>query len=191
MKVYVKIGLAFAILWILIKLSCFSFKVLLTKLEPFVFLNMLFVTLAVSAVLYIKKRKQREDSNYLDDIKTSMIPGVIYTVVVSVFIYFYYQHIYPEFNTNKISEMEIRMQDKKNIADLRKSNPEMENKSDEEIKSKVLKSVNDYYSAKFTMTITLLGLLVYTTLNSILLSLIFRRVIFRHHLGANSSPNES
>jgi len=191
MKVYVKIGLAFAILWILIKLSCFSFKVLLTKLEPFVFLNMLFVTLAVSAVLYIKKRKQREDSNYLDDIKTSMIPGVIYTVVVSVFIYFYYQHIYPEFNTNKISEIEIRMQDKKNIADLRKSNPEMENKSDEEIKSKVLKSVNDYYSAKFTMTITLLGLLVYTTLNSILLSLIFRRVIFRHHLGANSSPNES
>ena len=152
---------------------------------------MLFVTLAVSAVLYIKKRKQREDSNYLDDIKTSMIPGVIYTVVVSVFIYFYYQHIYPEFNTNKISEIEIRMQDKKNIADLRKSNPEMENKSDEEIKSKVLKSVNDYYSAKFTMTITLLGLLVYTTLNSILLSLIFRRVIFRHHLGANSSPNES
>jgi len=191
MKVYVKIGLAFAILWILIKLSCFSFNVLLTELEPFVFLNMLFVTLAVSTVLYIKKRKQKEYSNYLDDIKTSMIPGVIYTVVVSVFIYFYYQHIYPEFNTNKISEMEIRMQDKKNIADLRKSNPEMENKSDEEIKSKVLKSINDYYSAKFTMTITLLGLLVYTTLNSILLSLIFRRVIFRHHLGANSSPNES
>ena len=191
MKFYVKIGLAFAILWILIKLSCFSFNVLLTELEPFVFLNMLFVTLAVSTVLYIKKRKQKEYSNYLDDIKTSMIPGVIYTVVVSVFIYFYYQHIYPEFNTNKISEIEIRMQDKKNIADLRKSNPEMENKSDEEIKSKVLKSVNDYYSAKFTMTITLLGLLVYTTLNSILLSLIFRRVIFRHHLGANSSPNES
>jgi len=191
MKVYVKIGLAFAILWILIKLSCFSFNVLLTELEPFVFLNMLFVTLAVSTVLYIKKRKQKEYSNFLDDIKTSMIPGVIYTIVVSVFIYFYYQHIYPEFNTNKISEMEIRMQDKDNIADIRKSNPEMENKSDEEIKSKVLKSINDYYSAKFTMTITLLGLLVYTTLNSILLSLIFRRVIFRDHSGANSPPSES
>ena len=191
MKIYVKIGLAFAFLWILIKLSCFTFNVLLTKLEPFVFMNMLFVTIAISVALYIKKRKQKEYSNLLDDIKTAMIPGVIYTVVVSVFIYFYYQNIYPEFNTNKISEMEIRLQDKKNIVDLRKSNPEMENKSDEEIKSRVLKSVNDYYSAKFTMTITLLGLLVYTTLNSILLSIIFRRVIFRHHLGANSSPNES
>jgi len=191
MKIYVKIGLAFAFLWILIKLSCFTFNVLLTKLEPFVFMNMLFVTIAISVALYIKKRKQKEYSNLLDDIKTAMIPGVIYTVVVSVFIYFYYQNIYPEFNTDKISEMEIRMQDKKNIDDLRKSNPEMENKSDEEIKGKVLKSINDYYSAKFTMTITLLALLVYTTLNSIVLSLIFRRVIFRHHSGASSSPNES
>jgi len=154
-------------------------------------MNMLFVTLAISIALYIKKRKQKEYSNLLDDIKTAMIPGVIYTIVVSVFIYFYYQHIYPEFNTDKISEMEIRMQDKNNINDLRKSNPEMENKSDEEIKSKVLKSINDYYSAKFTMTISLLGLLVFTTLNSIVLSLIFRRVIFKNHLGANSSPNES
>jgi len=191
MKIYVKIGLAFAFLWILIKLSCFTFNVLLTELEPFVFMNMLFVTLAISIALYIKKRKQKEYSNLLDDIKTAMIPGVIYTIVVSVFIYFYYQHIYPEFNTDKISEMEIRMQDKNNINDLRKSNPEMENKSDEEIKSKVLKSINDYYSAKFTMTISLLGLLVFTTLNSIVLSLIFRRVIFKNHLGANSSPNES
>jgi len=191
MKIYVKIGLAFAFLWILIKLSCFTFNVLLTELEPFVFMNMLFVTLAISIALYIKKRKQKEYSNLLDDIKTAMIPGVIYTIVVSVFIYFYYQHIYPEFNTDKISEMEIRMQDKNNINDLRKSNPEMENKSDEEIKSKVLKSINDYYSAKFSMTISLLGLLVFTTLNSIVLSLIFRRVIFKNHLGANSSPNES
>lgn len=191
MKIYVKIGLAFAFLWILIKLSCFTFNVLLTKLEPFVFMNMLFVTIAISVALYIKKRKLKEYSNLLDDIKTAMIPGVIYTVVVSVFIYFYYQNIYPEFNSDKISEMEIRMQDKKNINDLRKSNPEMENKSDEEIKSKVLTSINDYYSAKFTMTITLLALLVYTTLNSIVLSLIFRRVIFKNHLGANSSPNES
>ena len=60
MKIYVKIGLAFAFLWILIKLSCFTFNVLLTKLEPFVFMNMLFVTIAISVALYIKKRKQKE-----------------------------------------------------------------------------------------------------------------------------------
>ena len=34
-------------------------------------------------------------------------------------------------------------------------------------------------SAQFTMTVSLLGLLLYTTLNSLVISLIFRRVIFR------------
>ncbi len=190
MKVYVKIGLVFAFLWILIKFSFFSFKVFLTTLEPFVFLNMLFVTAAISIALYLKKRKQSEYGSFMDDIKTAMIPGVIYTLVVSVFIYFYYQHIYPEFNTDKISQMEVRMQDKKNINDVRKSNPSLENKSDEEIKEQVLQSISNYYSAKFTMTISLLGLLVYATLNSIVLSLIFRKVIFKHHL-VNSSPKDS
>ncbi|MEJ6588943.1 MAG: DUF4199 domain-containing protein [Crocinitomicaceae bacterium] len=179
MKTPIKIGVGFALLWIILKLSAFSFNVFLTDLKPFVFANMLFVTLAISIALYAKKRQQ-PGSNLLEDVKTAMIPGVLYAVIVSSFIYFYYQSIYPEFNSSKITEIELRMNDEVAVADFRKSNPGMENSSSDEIREKVMDSMNNYYSAQFTMTVSLLGLLLYATLNSLVLSLIFRRVIFRN-----------
>ena len=72
------------------------------------------------------------------------------------------------------------MNDEVAVADFRKSNPGMENSSSDEIREKVMDSMNNYYSAQFTMTVSLLGLLLYATLNSLVLSLIFRRVIFRN-----------
>tara|TARA_B110000046_G_C12936897_1_gene373983 strand:- start:411 stop:953 length:543 start_codon:yes stop_codon:yes gene_type:complete len=178
MKTSIKIGVGFALLWIILKLSAFSFEVFLTDLKPFVFANMLFVTLAISLALYAKKRFETE-SNLLEDIKTAMIPGVLYAIIVSSFIYFYYQSIYPEFNSSKISAIELKMNNEAAVADFRKSNPAMENLSSDEIREQVMDSMNNYYSAQFTMTVSLLGLLLYTTLNSLVISLIFRRVIFR------------
>ena len=109
---------------------------------------------------------------------------------MSAFIYFYYQSIYPEFNSSKISEMELLLTDESKVAELRVSNPDIENSSSDEIRNKVMTSISQYYSAQFTMTISLLGLLVYSTLNSLLISLIFRKIIFKHQT-ENSSPNAS
>jgi hypothetical protein len=178
MKKSINIGIGFAVIWIILKLVAFNFQVFLTDLKPFIFANMLFVTVAISIALYLKKRTQ-ESVILLDDVKTGMASSIIYTVIVSVFIYFYYQSIYPEFNSSKISEMEILLEDESKVEELRKSNPDMENISSDEIRSQVLSSIGQYYSAQFTMTISLLGLLIYSTLNSLLISLIFRKVIFK------------
>ena len=167
----------------------FNFQVFLTDLKPFIVANMLFVTVAISIALYLKKRTQ-ESVNLLDDVKTGMASSIIYTVIVSVFIYFYYQSIYSEFNSSKISEMEILLEDESKIEELRKSNPDMENISSDEIRSQVLSSIGQYYSAQFTMTISLLGLLIYSTLNSLLISLIFRKVIFKDQ-SDSSAPSAS
>jgi hypothetical protein len=56
----------------------------------------------------------------------------------------------------------------------------MENKNPEEIKREVLASTKSMYSAKFTMIITLLALMVYSTLNSMVIAIIYRRVVFRN-----------
>ena len=86
--------------------------------------------------------------------------------------------------------MELLLADETKVAELRASNPDMENSSSDEIRNKVMTSISQYYSAQFTMTISLLGLLVYSTLNSLLISLIFRKIIFKHQT-ENSSPNAS
>ena len=189
MKKAINIGIGFAVIWIILKLVAFNFQIFLTDLKPFIFANMLFVTLGICVSLYFKK-KAREASNLLGDVKTGMTSSIIYTVLVSAFIYFYYQSIYPEFNSSKISEMELLLADETKVAELRASNPDMENSSSDEIRNKVMTSISQYYSAQFTMTISLLGLLVYSTLNSLLISLIFRKIIFKHQT-ENSSPNDS
>ena len=189
MKKSIKIGIGFAVIWIILKLVAFNFQLFLIDLKPFIFANMLFVTLAICIAVYIKKRAQAS-ANLLDDVKTGMGSSIIYTVIVSGFIYFYYQSIYPEFNTSKISEMELLLEDESKIEELRKSNPDMENSSSDEIRSQVLGSIGQYYSAQFTMTISLLGLLIYSTLNSLLISLIFRKVIFKDQADS-SEPSAS
>ena len=94
MKLPIKVGLIASLVWISIKLIAFSQSISLDDLKPFVFINMFILTAAIAIALYLVKRHETE-SNLLNDIKNGMLAGVTYTVIVSVFLYFYYQKIYP------------------------------------------------------------------------------------------------
>ena len=179
MKLPIKVGLIASLVWISIKLIAFSQSISLDDLKPFVFINMFILTAAIAIALYLVKRHETE-SNLLNDIKNGMLAGVPYTVIVSVFLYFYYQKIYPELNAKKINEIEIKLSNPKTIKEIQKSNIAMENKSSDEIKRDVMSKTEMVYNANFTMLVSMLSLLLYSTLNSIVISVIFRRIIFRN-----------
>ena len=87
------IGICLALLWCLIKLSFF----LLNYDQPdylkwFVMLNMLLATLTVSLSIY-ESKKRLPGQNLLMDVKNGISGGLLYTVVVSFFLFFYYQNI--------------------------------------------------------------------------------------------------
>jgi hypothetical protein len=94
-------------------------------------------------------------------------------------LFFYYQDIYPEFNENKRAAYEQRMDSPKEIAAIRKSNSALENKSDGEIVEMARQNTAMMYDPQFTLSVSLLALLVYSTLNSLLIAVIYRRVVFR------------
>lgn len=179
MRLPLKVGLIAALIWISIKFIAFSQAISLDDLKPFVFINMFILTAAIAIALYLVKRHETE-SNLLNDIKNGMLAGVPYAVIVSVFLYFYYQKIYPEFNAKKINEIEVKLSNPMTIKEIQKSNIAMENKSSEEIKRDVLSKTEMIYNANFTMLVSMLSLLLYATLNSILISVILRRIIFRN-----------
>jgi hypothetical protein len=56
----------------------------------------------------------------------------------------------------------------------------MENKTDAEVKRDVIANTKAIYNAKFTLVISLLALMVYSTLNSIVIAMIYRKVVFRN-----------
>lgn len=183
MKVTVLTGLSFALLWIISKMIFFWTGMLGSDVIPSVLLNMLFLLLAISVGLFLHKRKQEEQGNALLDIKNAMSAGLPYLIVVSVFLYFYYDKIDPEFNQHQIAEaytsIEKKLNNPKEFAEIKASNEEFEVMTKEEILTKLKENLVRNYSASFTMTVSLLGLLLLATINSIFITIIYRKLIFR------------
>jgi amino acid transporter len=140
---------------------------------------MAFLTGAIALFMYRKKRTNTEESNILTDIKAGLTVGLPYTLLVSFFLFFYYKDIYPEFNEHKRAAYERKMDSPEEIAAIRKGNSALENKSDAEIVAMARQNTAMMYDPQFTLSVSLLALLVYGTLNSLLIAVIYRRVVFR------------
>jgi hypothetical protein len=138
---------------------------------------MAFLTAGIALFLYHKKRTETE-SNILTDIKNGLSVGLPYTLLVSFFLFFYYKNIDPSFNAQKLAQIESQMDSAAEIAQFRKSNSALENKTDQEIRSLAKQNMSMMYNPQFTLSISLLALLVYSTLNSLLIAVIYRKVVF-------------
>jgi hypothetical protein len=172
-------GLIFGSVWIALKMLAFAIGWKLDEIQLFVLLNMAFLTAAIALFMYRKKRYAQTESNILTDIKAGLSVGLPYTLIVSFFLFFYYRDIYPEFNLHKRAAYEQKMDSPTEIAAIRKGNSALENKSDAEIVEMARKNTAMMYDPQFTLSVSLLALLVYGTLNSMLIAVIYRRVVFR------------
>ncbi|MFT6981910.1 MAG: hypothetical protein ACJAUD_000677 [Crocinitomicaceae bacterium] len=194
MKITVKVGLLFAALWILIKMFFFWTGALGQNVVPMVLLNMLFVLLAISVALYLHKLKQTEYTNALGDIKNGMTAGVPYAMIVSIFIYAYYAKIDPEFNEHQKSEWEMRVKKELDapggLEKAQENNPDFEVLERDEIIAKMKSGYESFYNPTATMTLSMLALLLLATLNSIFVTVIMRRVVFRNMKYPNPGDEE-
>lgn len=183
MKVTVLTGVICAALWITIKMIFFYVSPVAYDIVPLVLLNMFFLMAAIAIGLYITKRRETDEGNALNDIKNGMTAGVPYALIISVFLYFYYTEIDPEYNAHQLSEAEYALEEKlKDPVDFQKikdSNAEYEVKSKEEIKEQIMEGYRSSFSANSVMTLSLLGLVVMSAMNSIFITIIYRKVVFR------------
>ena len=183
MSITLKSGIIGAILWIVIRLSAFYLGIFQNEVEPFVFLNMLGVTLAITFGLYYQKKKDGSETNTMLDIKNGMKAGVVYAFLVSIFIYFYYQSINPGYIKTKLAEIELKIDealaDPAEVAKIRKSNEGYEVLSLAQMKNQMMSGPKSFFAPGSTMTISMLALLLWSTLNAILITIVFRRMIFR------------
>ena len=185
MRITVKIGVLFAAIWIGFKLILFTTQSGPSRYDltfP-ILTNILCLLLAISIGLYLQKRRETEYTNALGDIKNGLSAGVPYILLVSIFMYFYYTKIDPEYNQHQRSE--AAMQTEKMLGDpdelqaLRDSNAEFEVMTIEELRKRLTSNQEAMYSAQAVTTIGLLGMLILATFNSIFITIVFRKLIFR------------
>jgi len=171
-------ALGFGGVFITLKMLAFAIQWQLHQIQPFVLLNMAFLTAGIALFLYKKKRTEAQ-SNILTDIKNGLSVGLPYTLLVSFFLFFYYKDIDPSFNQQKLAQIESQMDSPSEIAQIRKSNQALENKTDQEIRTLAKQNMYLMYNPQFTLSVSLLALLVYSTLNSLLIAVIYRKIVFK------------
>lgn len=183
MKITLKTGLIFAGIYILIKLMFFFTGALGQNIVPSVLINILCILLAISVGLYKQKRSETEHGSLLQDIKNGMTAGVPYAILVSVFLYFYYDTIDPAYNQHQIAEAEFQI--KKNLDDpasfkkIKASNPDFEVMTKEQIYDLMIQSPRAVFKASTTMTISMLALLILGTMNCIFVAIVYRKIVFK------------
>lgn len=184
MRITVKVGILFAIGWILVKLSLFGMGIDTKEvIIPAAFVNMFFLILAITLGLYLQKRKDTEDGNALRDIKNGMSAGIPYTLVVSIFIYFYYSKIEPDYLKHQLKERETELVKQLNnpvtLKKIKDSNADFEVMTKDQIQKQMMTNDKSPLSANSITVMALLAMTMYTTLNSIFITIIFRKIVFR------------
>ena len=116
------------------------------------------------------------------DIKNGLSAGLPYTVIVSIFLYFYYTKIDPEFNQHQRSEaamqLEKILEDPDQFKQMKASNADFEVMDKDQIRESILTNQRAMYSPQAVTTIGLLGMLLLATVNSIFVTIVYRRLIF-------------
>jgi hypothetical protein len=184
MKITVKIGVLFALLWIAFKFAYHAITPDTTELKPSIFANMFLLLTSISLGLYLHKKKEGfKEGNALSDIKAAMTSGFPYAVIVSVFMYFYYNSINPNFiqSVQKpfIEQLKQDVSTDKKVNELKRLHPELETKTKKQIYASGLENIKGQTNPKSTSIISLLALMLLSTIYSILITTVYRRVLFR------------
>ncbi|MBU2019236.1 MAG: DUF4199 domain-containing protein [Bacteroidetes bacterium] len=178
----VKVGLGFGLLWALIKTVFYLIDPLMA-VSPAIYANIFLLLCAISIGLYRVMIKETIESNLLNDIKNGMKSGLSYTVVVAIFIYLFYAVFNPGYNRHQIAEAEATIEKMVNnpsdLAKLKEANEAFELKGKEEILAELKKGPKSFFNAGSTFTLSLLAMLLLSTLYSIFVSLVFRKIVFK------------
>jgi hypothetical protein len=183
MRFPLKIALFAAIIWIVFKMSLFILAVADDTTAIAVLTNIFMLLSTISIALYTLKRREKEETNAMLDLKNAMSAGVPYAVITCLFLYVYYAKINPDYYAHKIAEKEFEIkkmvENPVALAKFKREFPDAEVMSKTQIERKLIENNKKGASAGFTATLSLLAMLILSTFYSILLTIIFRKLIFK------------
>lgn len=182
----IKVSLLFTITWIVLKLLFKSIGVFQENIIVPGMLNNLFLLAAISLGLYLEKKKEGFGvGTAFSDLKSAITAGMIYSVLISGFIFFYYNDIHPEFTQNRIDEridaLYTQMERPSFADSLRENNDAFVMLTDEEILSQIKTETVGNLSAKSSFIFSLLGLMILTLTYAIFITVIYQRILFRDY----------
>ena len=147
-------------------------------------INLFLLVSSISVGVFLTRKKSNfNDTIFLDDFKVSMQGGIVFTLVISMFTYFYYSKIetnlLPNFRTEKMAEKKKLIPDEAAFLEMRKENVFYKDKTYMDfLENEEDKGVLSMNTMIITIFHSFLGLLL-TVFFSIFVTIILRKVVLR------------
>lgn len=179
-----QIGIFFAFIFIILKMVTYFAGILTGQIKVFALINLLFLIVAISYALYnYMNGGEKGNADFMNEIKESMRAGVLYVVIVSGFLFVYYNNIESDFFPNLEKEryefIRQTVDDPQKLSEIKKMNPAFELMEPDEIVKNQMKQFEMFMSPNFTALLTLLGMLIMSILYSVFVTMIYRKLLFR------------
>lgn len=178
MKSPLSISLFFALTYIIIKLIVFNLGKSVELFVPLILVNIFLILLAILFGLRAwKKTQEKADDNFLEDFKCTMRNASVYALIISSFVFVYYSAIDTNFR-EQLAERQFADISKEDFKEMQKKDPDMlGNKTLDDYKKLKKGEMKLFTSPFMTTTMTLMGLMLIGLFYSIIVVLMWPRVL--------------
>ncbi len=184
MKTTVKVGIAGALIWIIINLIFFLAGQSKAFFDIGILFNvfMLMATIGVGAFL-AKKEIKYAKTFFLNDFKGAMQSGVVYAIVIASFLYVYHEKIDPSIRTElaqaRLDALHEQTPDEATYFEQLGDDDVWKNKSFDDYIENQEDQINGTFSSISVFLFHLMGLLLFSFFYSFFIVLILRKVVLK------------
>ena len=178
MKTTNKIALIFALIWIIAKMIIFNLGYSSEWFNFTALLNLLFLLLVIFVVLHYHKQKQQTE--FLSDLKEAVKGGSVYTLILVVFFFLYFKYIDPGFFEERMEILGALSPEELSFEELKEMDPvKMQNISEDDFYAKEKETRELFSSPFFNATIMLAGMMITTFIYSFFATVFSRKILTR------------
>ena len=184
MKTSVKIGIAFALIWMIINMIVFYVGGSIGFFKIGILINVFLLMAGIAVGLYLSKKDEGfAVGHFLADFKAAMQTGIIYTILVAGFAYLYHERIDPSIRNTMISErtadLNAKFPDDSNFMALQETDPTWAGKSFDDFIENKEDNFESIFSSSSVFIAHLMGLTFFAGFYSFFVTLIFRKVVMK------------
>ncbi|MCH2234837.1 MAG: DUF4199 domain-containing protein [Crocinitomicaceae bacterium] len=184
MKLSIKIGIGFAVLWMLFSLTLLGLGISREGFTVGIFTNVFFLLCAIALGLYLSRRKDGfQETIGLDDFKTAMQSGIIYTVFIALFVYAYHEYIDTSIRDylyeDAMSKAIAAVPDTETFEQLQAEDSTWKRKSYDDYIENAQDKANTFGASAFVAMMHLAGLVFFSFFYSFFVTLVLRKIVLR------------
>lgn len=184
MKTTVKAGIFFALLWIIAVLAAFLAGYSVDFFLISELLSLLLLVVGIFVGLYLTKKENNfEKVNALEDFKLAMQSGIVYTIIVTGFVYLYHNQIdtsvKESFINQRLEALYEQYPDEASFKELQAENDTWATFSYDDFIENQEDQTRSFIGPFFTSFFHLMVLFMFSLFYSFFVTIIMRKVVLR------------